>query len=198
MTPYIAESSRPTPAWDLIHPIRKENASHVVHFHRNALFHEGTPVIADRTTEHCETIWQDFFNHGKTRGERAFKIEQNGEMAGFIHYGPIPAPDDYKKDTHCAAIHQLYIKSENRCHGFGTSFFNYAFRSLQEKKLDVLFVSAQKNSDAAHYFLEKQHATKLKDQQSYNVPSTLYAINLQRPQESIEPFMKQTLQAVPA
>ncbi|HCY87735.1 MAG TPA: hypothetical protein DHV36_21550 [Desulfobacteraceae bacterium] len=176
---------RPTPAWQKMRPIVEKDAATVVKFHRNALFHTGIPLLADRAAEHCESVWQDFFITGSDRNARAFKIEENGIMVGFIHYSPVKPPGEFPPGTQCAKIHQIYVLSDRRNRGYGKTLFNYAYRQIEEQGHDVLLINTPNNCPSADIFFDLRHAIPVRR----DTPTSLAAINLNAPEDGLGEFM---------
>lgn len=186
---------RPTPAWEKIIPIIPEvDASKIVRFHQHELFHSGQHIFSNSAETYCNQIWKDIFNKAKKKGTRAFKIEDNDGLAGFIVYGPAPTPSTLNAKTKCAAIQQLYIKSIRCNRGYGTNFLNYASRQLEDNGFDTLLATAAENNKAAHNFFSRRHAVAIQTDKGI----TQYAINLRTPEKGVKPFMKATQQAIPA
>lgn len=174
---FISKNSLPTPAWQRMSPITEKDASCVVRFHCNALFHTGIPQLSDRSVEHCESVWQHFFATGSKRNARAFKIEENGIMVGFIHYSPVKTPKECAPHTQCAKIHQIYVLSDRRNRGYGKTLFNYAFRQLEEQGHEVLLINAPNNCPSIDMFFQRQQATLIRK----DTPTSLHAININGP-----------------
>ena len=176
---------RPTPAWKKMRPITAKDAVTVVKFHRNALFHTGIPLLADRAAEHCESIWKEFFATGAARNARAFKIEENGIMVGFIHYSPVSPPGEFTPDTRCAKIHQIFVLSDRRNRGYGKTLFNYAYRQMEEQGYDVLLINTPNNCPSADAFFNLRHANPIRR----DTPTSLSAINMNAPAHGMNAFL---------
>ncbi len=172
--------------------LRLSDYDAIVSFHRAARVATDLPLMPDYTLaavagRYYENLWMKHFQEtARSTRTEAIKIENNGQIVGFVRYGLIfrPSSDAFDAYPSCqwGELHQIYVDPLCQRQGFGAVLLATAERRLAAKGAQMMLINALQGSRACAFYtrmgadiVENVTEQNERDGRLFEVPCHLFA-----------------------